>query len=377
MAKKVGIVGLGIMGGAFAENLVQAGWRVVGFHEKAPAPPRIPGDPGRCLASMGNYVFGRQVLDEMLMRDAADRSSSHDFGRDILPRMVAEGRPVWSADLLADPRVPVAAWLRERLEHEGLRTVAAAPLRVAGVVRGALGLLDGAGRTVDDQALARLAQTAEEVGRAIGHAMATETLRIRLDAQAAILQGLGVGAAAGDLDARPACGEWSAREHLAHLARHQVVFLERIVRIPLEEAPVLGRYRAEDDEAWPAWSTLPLDEVLARHRAARDRLREWLTALSADEARGVVFVRPELVTEVEFRAWTAEGLVRHASFRGLREDRSPEDVVRESGGAVQDKPRPAVRLTHPDRLYWKDEGVTKQGLADYYSEVGRGWGPTW
>ena len=97
--------------------------------------------------------------------------------------------------------------------------------------------------------------------------------------------------------------------------------------------------------------------------------------LSPDEARGVVFVRPEFVAEVEFRAWTAAGVVRHASFRGLREDRSAEEVVRESEGAVQDKPRPAVRLTHPDRLYWKDEGVTKQGLADYYAEVWARMGP--
>ena len=97
--------------------------------------------------------------------------------------------------------------------------------------------------------------------------------------------------------------------------------------------------------------------------------------LSADEARGAVFVRPELVAEVEFRAWTAEGVVRHASFRGLREDRSPEEVVREFEGAVKDKPRPPVRLTHPDRLYWKEEGVTKEGLADYYAEVWPRMGP--
>ena len=53
-------------------------------------------------------------------------------------RAVREGRPVWTPDLLADPRVPVEPWLRERLEAEGLRTVAAAPLKVEGVVRGAL-----------------------------------------------------------------------------------------------------------------------------------------------------------------------------------------------------------------------------------------------
>lgn len=101
----------------------------------------------------------------------------------------------------------------------------------------------------------------------------------------------------------------------------------------------------------------------------------FVRKLSADEARNVVFVRPELVAEVEFRAWTAEGVVRHASFRGLREDRSPQEITRESGGEVQDKPRPQVRLTHPDRIYWTEAGVTKQGLAEYYSEVWARMGP--
>lgn len=97
--------------------------------------------------------------------------------------------------------------------------------------------------------------------------------------------------------------------------------------------------------------------------------------LSAEEARDAVFVRPELVAEVEFRAWTASGAVRHAAFRGLREDRAAEDVVRESDDVLTEKPRPAIRLTSPDRLYWKDAGVTKRGLADYYSDVWSRIGP--
>src|SRR3546814_18421943 len=49
--------------------------------------------------------------------------------------------------------------------------------------------------------------------------------------------------------------------------------------------------------------------------------------LTAEAARQVVFVRPELVAVVEFRAWTAAGPVRHAAYRGLRHDNAPGGVV--------------------------------------------------
>jgi bifunctional non-homologous end joining protein LigD len=106
----------------------------------------------------------------------------------------------------------------------------------------------------------------------------------------------------------------------------------------------------------------------------------FATKLTAEEHRGVRFVRPELVAEVEFRAWTADGHLRHASFRGLREDKNPLDIVREIPRSIRksstEKPaRASVSLTHGDRLYWPEEGVTKAGLADYYTEVWRYMGP--
>ena len=65
--------------------------RVMGFHEKNPDAPTIPGDPKRVYASMGNYIFSTSTLLRELYEDAQDPASNHDFGRDILPKLVARG----------------------------------------------------------------------------------------------------------------------------------------------------------------------------------------------------------------------------------------------------------------------------------------------
>ena len=63
---------------------------ILAFHEKNPDAPTMPGDSGRVLASMGNYVFSTRTLLRLLHDDAAEPNSSHDFGRDILPKLAGK-----------------------------------------------------------------------------------------------------------------------------------------------------------------------------------------------------------------------------------------------------------------------------------------------
>jgi glucose-1-phosphate adenylyltransferase len=65
--------------------------RIIAFHEKNPNAPTIPGDPNRVYASMGNYIFTTRTLLRELHDDDANPASTHDFGRDLLPKLTKGG----------------------------------------------------------------------------------------------------------------------------------------------------------------------------------------------------------------------------------------------------------------------------------------------
>lgn len=72
--------------------------RVVGFQEKPEDPAPIPGRPDMCLVSMGNYFFRSRVLQDALIADARDASSSHDFGKNVIPALMRAGKRVFIYD---------------------------------------------------------------------------------------------------------------------------------------------------------------------------------------------------------------------------------------------------------------------------------------
>ncbi|MBM3598113.1 MAG: DNA ligase D [Alphaproteobacteria bacterium] len=110
---------------------------------------------------------------------------------------------------------------------------------------------------------------------------------------------------------------------------------------------------------------------------SRSRKDSPFVGVPAEIARGIHWIEPELVAEVEFGSWTRDRILRHASFAGLREDRDAREVVLETPiettATADERTGKAayagVTLTHPDRVLWPEGGITKQALADYYASV--------
>jgi len=139
---------------------------------------------------------------------------------------------------------------------------------------------------------------------------------------------------------------------------------------------------ASQDAVWRALKPLARDTSPFDDAAPGGRENHW--------------VEPRLVCEVRFTEWTADGGLRHPVFLGLRDDRRPEEVVRESERGAEEvgadpsfaapetpeaAPPPAgavrtpdaapreVRVTNPKKIFWPKEGYTKSDLVAYYEAV--------
>ena len=78
--------------GQFGVMTVDETGRVIAFDEKPAVPNSVPGKPGICLASMGNYIFNTEFLYEQVIKDADSTDSSHDFGKNIIPSIIKDYR---------------------------------------------------------------------------------------------------------------------------------------------------------------------------------------------------------------------------------------------------------------------------------------------
>lgn len=75
---------------------VDENWKLINFVEKPNYRPKsIPGNPNMCLASMGNYIFDKEILLDALNRDAVKEDSSHDFGKNVIPMLLGEGKNIY------------------------------------------------------------------------------------------------------------------------------------------------------------------------------------------------------------------------------------------------------------------------------------------
>src|SRR5207247_10752924 len=109
-------------------------------------------------------------------------------------------------------------------------------------------------------------------GRSARREMIRQTTIVRLETQLDALETILARATPEMLMQRPLSGAWSAHEHLAHLARHHDIFLDRLNRVVAENTPSFARYRAEDDDAWPGWAALPTDDAIGRLKDMRARI---------------------------------------------------------------------------------------------------------
>ncbi|UYY56919.1 DNA ligase D [Sphingomonas sp. S2-65] len=95
-------------------------------------------------------------------------------------------------------------------------------------------------------------------------------------------------------------------------------------------------------------------------------------AVPRAEARGAQWIKPELVAEIAFAEFTAENVVRHASFLGLREDKKASEVVPETPTplpAAPTLPETHIKISNRERVIYPESGLTKGELADYYQAI--------
>ncbi len=103
---------------------------------------------------------------------------------------------------------------------------------------------------------------------------------------------------------------------------------------------------------------------------------EKLEPLETDRApvvnppkKKIQWVEPKLLAEVEFSEWTAEKIMRHPRFKGLREDKEPEQVKQETAEVESARLNQQRKLSNPEKIFWPELKIRKQDVYDYYEAM--------
>jgi bifunctional non-homologous end joining protein LigD len=184
---------------------------------------------------------------------------------------------------------------------------------------------------------------------------------------------------------------------------HQQEFVVGGFTLPSDKGPGIGAlllgYYNDGKLIYAGRTGTGFTQESRKHlRKELDKIRVPKAAFSdvpREASRDAIWVQPKLVVEVNFASWTGGGMVRQASFQGIREDKSAKEVVREEAGPIQKperksgnknaaQPAPSkapakttggktevdgVALTHPDKILDEETALTKLQLAEYYSAV--------
>ncbi|PYC13863.1 DNA ligase D [Pseudomonas mosselii] len=121
------------------------------------------------------------------------------------------------------------------------------------------------------------------------------------------------------------------------------------------------------------FSAATLDSILARLEPLQTAKPPLASPHTGAEARGVHWLKPQLLAEVAYAQMTREGVVRHAVFHGLRDDKPATAIDLERAMPAKRAAKPeglgTLRLTHPDRVVDATNGATKRQVAQYYAQV--------